>query len=179
MRKLFLIAGHGGTDPGASGNGYLEKNLTIELRKLIDAELKKIGITAIVDSDENYLAHTMRWLRGKFGSKDVILDIHWNASANNTANGSEIIIPNEASIYEAQFATALLKVFTDVGFKGRGVKRESETARGSLAIMKPNAENLLIEVCFVSNLQDMRLYENSKHLISKRLAYVIKEYLKK
>ncbi|MCA6489018.1 MAG: N-acetylmuramoyl-L-alanine amidase, partial [Chitinophagaceae bacterium] len=26
MRKIIISAGHGGTDPGASGNGYIERD---------------------------------------------------------------------------------------------------------------------------------------------------------
>lgn len=179
MRKLFLIAGHGGKDPGASGNGYNERDLAIELRRLIDLELRRIGVLATLDPDTNYLGQTLRWLRGKFGSKDVLLDIHWNASVQPKANGSEIILPNASSEYEKAFANALLKVLTDIGFRNRGVKPESETARGKLALMSESAENILIEVCFITNTQDMILYQNSKNIIAKRLAYVIKEHLNK
>lgn len=179
MRKLFLIAGHGGKDSGALGNGYNERDLAIELRRLIDLELRRIGVVATLDPDENYTGQTMRWLRGKFGSKDVLLDLHWNAADSAKATGSEVIVPNVASDYEKAFAAALLKVLTDIGFRERGVKPESETARGKLIIMSQNAENLLIEVCFITNTQDMVLYQNSKNIIAKRLAYVIKEYLNK
>lgn len=179
MRKLFLIAGHGGKDPGALGNGYVERDLAIELRRLIDLELRRIGVFATLDPDENYTGQTMRWLRGKFGSKDVLLDLHWNASPSSAATGSEVIVPNVSSEYEREFAAALLKALTDIGFRNRGVKPESDTARGKLIIMSQNAENLLIEVCFISNPKDMLLYENSKNIIAKRLAYVIKEYLNK
>jgi N-acetylmuramoyl-L-alanine amidase len=179
MRKLFLIAGHGGKDPGALGNGYVERDLAIELRRLIDLELRRIGVVATLDPDTNYLGQSLRWLRGKFGEKDVLLDIHWNASPSSAATGSEVIIPNVSSQYEREFANALLKPLTDIGFRNRGVKPESDTARGRLALMNENAENLLLEVCFITNPRDMLLYQNSKNIIAKRLAYVIKEYLKK
>lgn len=179
MRKLFLIAGHGGKDPGALGNGYVERDLAIELRRLIDLELRRIGVVATLDPDTNYLGQSLRWLRGKFGEKDVLLDIHWNASPSSAATGSEVIVPNVSSDYEKAFANALLKPLTDIGFRNRGVKPESDTARGRLALMNENAENLLLEVCFITNPRDMLLYQNSKNIIAKRLAYVIKEYLKK
>lgn len=179
MRKLFLIAGHGGKDPGALGNGYVERDLAIELRRLIDLELRRIGVVATLDPDSNFLGQSLRWLRGKFGEKDVLLDIHWNASPSSAATGSEVIVPNVSSDYEKAFANALLKPLTDIGFRNRGVKPESDTARGRLALMNKNAENLLLEVCFITNPRDMLLYQNSKNIIAKRLAYVIKEYLKK
>jgi N-acetylmuramoyl-L-alanine amidase len=178
MRKVFLSAGHGGTDPGASGNGYIERDLAIELRNLLVNELKALKINPLTDDNRNALKDTLAWLRGKFGSKDLLIDIHWNAAANPEAKGSEVIIPNLPTYFETSFAKAMLKVFTDLGFRDRGVKPESLTARKSLAWMRPTAENILIEVCFISNSLDMKLYQANKNTIAKRLAAVINQYAK-
>lgn len=179
MRKLFLIAGHGGKDPGAVSGSYIERDLAIELRFLINNELRKLNVIPNMDANDNYLALTLSWLRGKLNAKDVIIDIHWNASSNPTANGTEVIVPEVASQYENEFANALASAIASIGFKNRGVKPETDTARKKLAIMRPTAENILIEVCFISNAQDMLLYQKSKQILAKKLAYVIREYLNK
>lgn len=75
-RKIIISAGHGGTDPGASGNGYIERDLAIELRDLIIVELKALGINALTDDNRNALSQTLAWLRGKFSDKDILVDIH-------------------------------------------------------------------------------------------------------
>lgn len=177
-RKIIISAGHGGTDPGASGNGYIERDLAIELRNLIVAELKALGVNALTDDNRNALAQTLAWLRGKFGSKDILLDIHWNAAANPEARGSEVIIPAVASDFEKRLARALLSVFAALGFRDRGVKDETLTARKSLGWMRPNAENILIEVCFISNSLDMKLYQANKNTIAKRIAHVLNQFSK-
>lgn len=176
-RKVFLIAGHGGKDPGALGNGYNERDLAIEFRRILDLELRRIGVFATLDPDENFLSQSLRWLKGKFGERDVLIDIHWNASTNPSATGSEIIVPENPSTYENLLATALLKQLTGVGFRDRGVKNETQTARGRLALMRENAENILIEMCFITNSQDMVLYQNSKNIIAKRIAHTIKNHI--
>ena len=178
MRKVILSAGHGGTDPGASGNGFIERDLAIELRDLIAAELRMLNISPLMDDNRNALKDTLAWLRGKFGSKDLLIDIHWNAAANPEAKGTEVIVPNLPTYFETSFAKAMLKVFTDLGFRERGVKPESLTARKSLAWMRPTAENILIEVCFISNPTDMKLYQANKNTIAKRLAATIHHYAK-
>jgi N-acetylmuramoyl-L-alanine amidase len=176
-RKLIISAGHGGTDSGAVGNGYIERDLTIELRNLIVAELSSLGVKAETDPNQNALKETLAWLRGKFGSRDVLLDIHWNGGPA-AAKGAEVIIPDVSSDYEKKLAEALLKVLTDTGFKNRGVKPESETARKKLGWMRPVAENVLIEICFISNATDMKLYQANKHTIAKRIANVLKTFSK-
>jgi N-acetylmuramoyl-L-alanine amidase len=177
-RKIFLSAGHGGKDSGAVGNGYVEKDLTIELRNLIARELKALGIVPSIDDDRNALSQTLAWLRGKFKSIDILLDIHWNAASSAQAKGSEVIIPDSASQFEKELARALLKVFVDLGFKDRGVKPEALTARKKLGWMRPHSENVLIEVCFISNAVDMKLYEANKNNIAKRIASVLNQYSK-
>jgi N-acetylmuramoyl-L-alanine amidase len=174
-RKIIVSAGHGGTDSGAVGNGYIERDLTIELRNLVVAELFALGIKADVDPNQNALKETLSWLRGRFGSKDVLLDVHWNAGPA-AAKGSEVIIPDVSSEYEKKLAEALLKVLADVGFRSRGVKPEALTARKKLGWMRPVAENVLIEICFISNATDMKLYQANKHTIAKKLASVLKTF---
>lgn len=174
-RKLIISAGHGGTDSGAVGNGYIERDLNIELRNLIVAELSSLGVKAETDPNQNALKETLAWLRGKFGSRDVLFDIHWNAGPA-AAKGSEVIVPEVSSDYEKKLAEALLKVLTDVGFKNRGVKPESETARKTLGWMRPVAENVLIEICFISNATDMKLYQANKQTIAKKIANVLKTF---
>ncbi len=178
-RKVFVIAGHGGIDSGAIGNDYIERDLAIELKDLVIKELKLLGISALPDSNMNGLSQTLSWLRGKFGSKDILFDIHWNAAAAATAKGSEVIIPDVSSQFEKELAKDLLKVLVDLGFKDRGVKPEALTARKKLGWMRPVAENVLIEVCFITNATDMKLYQANKHTIAKKLALVLSTYSKK
>jgi len=177
-RKIFISAGHGGVDSGAVGNGYIERDLAIELRDLVVKELQLMGTAPIVDDNRNALKETLAWLRGKFGSKDILFDIHWNAAASKDAKGSEVIIPDVSSQFEKDLAKSLLKVLTDIGFKERGVKPENLTARKRLGWMRPSAENVLIEICFISNSTDMKLYQANKHTISKKLASVLNYYSK-
>ena len=66
MKKIFLSAGHSnkfGRDRGASGNGYIEGELSVEFRDLLSDSLSKLGIDVIKDGNNTILAESIVFLR--------------------------------------------------------------------------------------------------------------------
>ena len=171
-RKIIISAGHGGSDSGAVANGYTERDLAIEFRELLVKELLLLGVKPLIDDNKNALKETLAWLTGKYSSKDILLDIHWNA-ASSKARGTEVIVPDNASMFENNIGKNILNVFVSNGFVNRGVKPESQTARKRLGWMRPPAENILIEMGFITNLLDINLYQNLKYKLAKESAFVI------
>jgi len=178
-RTIFLSAGHGGADPGAVANGYIERDLAIELRLLIVNELKNTyKVEPKVDANSNKLIQTLAWLKGKFLGKDILVDIHWNAGGGT---GIEVIVPEVSSNFERTLAQTLAdRISSITGWKrrGGGVKKESDTARKRLGWMRSNAETVLIEVCFIDNKLDMAVYESNKITISKTIAQILYNFSK-
>ena len=44
MAKVVIDAGHGGNDPGASGNGIIEKEYTLKISQYIYDRLRQLGL---------------------------------------------------------------------------------------------------------------------------------------
>lgn len=182
MRRMFISAGHtvGGTDKGVPptpfSKGYTEGELTLVLRNALADELSAMGIKVYKDKDTNALKETLAHLRNVFTSRpnDILIDIHFNAF-NGKANGVEVIVPTGASLKEITIGKRICELFTNFGFKNRGVKGEQRTARGTLGWMRPSGENILIEVCFMDNEEDMKIYFDKFHEIQYTLALLLKE----
>jgi N-acetylmuramoyl-L-alanine amidase len=183
MRKIFISAGHSNKssrDRGASGNGFIEGELTVELRNLIVSELNKLGVNPIIDKDDTVLSETINFFKNLTTSNCIVLDLHWNA-ATPTATGTETLIPSNPSQFEIDLAEALSKAVNETlgirlrgNHKGKlGVKTEAESHHGRLGWMRLTGENVLMEICFITNISDMNLYQKNKNDLAKKIAEVL------
>ena len=179
MRKIYISAGHSnkiGRDRGASGNGFIEGELTAEFRKLLVKELNLLGTKPITDADDTIFSQTINYFRNLVDSKAIVLDIHWN-SATPQAKGTETLIPGKPSSFETELAEELSKTVgetLDIPLRGKsGVKTELESHHKKLAWMSLTGENVLMEVCFISNKNEMQSYQNKKEELAKNIAKVL------
>ncbi len=179
MRNIYLSAGHSNTkgrDMGAVGNGFIEGVEAVELRNIIYTELKKLGVTALMDKDNSVLSETMTYFKNLTSKSAIVLDIHFNAGSPK-ATGTETLIPSENTKFERDLAAKLTDTLaTCLKIKSRGVKTEADSHHGRLGFFRLTGENALIEVCFISNKSDMESYEKNKQILGKELAEVLFEF---
>ena len=178
MRKVFLIAGHNGSGTGA--NGFIDEGKeTIIFRDLIAKNLYDMGIVAIKDDNLTPLTKVVQWLRNKITKKDICIDIHFNASTNKLANGSEVFIPTKNTSDEVELANMFRRTLSKA-FNDRGVSLESKSYHGKIAMLSGfDCCNILLEVCFVSNKTDADAYNFHKIDLAYEIALDILEYSRK
>lgn len=171
----FIIAGHHDKDPGCVANGFKEAELTKELRGLISDCLKEKGVGYILDKDHETIQALLS--RIKPGKGSVLLDIHFNASAN-AATGIEAIVSDNANDDERAMATDLCNAGVRAcGFYNRGVKKESQTPRKRLAMLHtPAGIQVLLEVCFMTNREDMIRYQRYKETLAELIATILEKW---
>lgn len=181
MRKVYISAGHSsklgvGRDNGAVGNGFVEGVEASELRNIIYTELKKLGITATIDKEDSILADSISFFKNLMDIKAIVIDIHFNAGSPQ-ATGTETLIPSESTKFEKDLAKELTKVMSEIlNIKSRGVKTEASSHHGRLGWMRLTGENILLEVCFISNKKDIENYRIKRFELGKKIAEVIYKF---
>jgi N-acetylmuramoyl-L-alanine amidase len=182
MKTIFLDAGHHNADSGAV-NAQLkitEAQLTKEVRNLLGEALRANGYkdTLLYDNDQDNLNQTIKRINENLTAEDLVISIHFNALTAK-ATGCETIIANNASIKESTIASTLNKVMADtLKLNNRGVKKESATARGRIGIVNTIPNAVLLEVCFISNTNDVASYNTNKAALVTNLAKAIIEFTK-
>ncbi|MFZ3578291.1 N-acetylmuramoyl-L-alanine amidase [Virgibacillus sp. DJP39] len=94
-RAVAIDAGHGGTDPGASANGLVEKELNLDVAKRVKNYLTNTGIrvemTRTTDTTLG-LNERVDYAVGK--DVDTFVSIHGNANSSPYPDGSETFFSN-------------------------------------------------------------------------------------
>ncbi|HEV7783445.1 MAG TPA: N-acetylmuramoyl-L-alanine amidase [Chitinophagaceae bacterium] len=162
----YISAGHCSVhgpnyDPGAPGiNGRWEANETVILRDAVITEIKRRGYTDIVQ-DLNSENRNEYFKRIKTGDGSVVVEFHFNAGTLS-ATGTEALIAVDAGnpdkTMAAEFASVTSKT---LGIKNRGAKSEAGTRHKRLGLMREAGIVTLVEVCFISNANDMAAYDKN------------------
>ena len=108
VSRIVIDAGHGGHDPGSSGNGLVESTLTLDvalrLQKLLE---KEPGFEVVMTrATDVFIPLEERTRIANRESADLFLSIHANASRNRKANGVETYFLNFATNPDAEAVAA-------------------------------------------------------------------------
>lgn len=163
-RTLIINAGHwddphtpGVEDPGASHNHITEAVECMKIRDALVPILLERGYTVHEVPDELNLRESIAWANEKAPNLNdaLAVDIHLNYLSNKEARGVESF--HGTSEKSIKIATALAAgVAGGLGIPNRGAKPDTQTYVGSLGwIRKTTMWASLIEVCFLSNTEDI------------------------
>lgn len=170
--NILLIAGHGQGDSGAIGNGYKEADLTREVVKLLKPQLSNYADVAIADTLTNWKQQIINKKKDyNFKNYDYVLEIHFNAAtkeakSDGKTKGTEIYITTSEKTHGIE--TQIVKGISDIGFKNRGVKHQNYSL--IQYIKNQGVSAALLEVCFIDDIDDMKLYQSKKAEIIKAIA---------
>lgn len=87
MKPIVIIdAGHGGTDPGASANGIIEKDITLKITKYQYKRFKELGVDVeLTRSEDTTLEPNARAAKVKTSGATYCISNHINAGGGDGA----------------------------------------------------------------------------------------------
>lgn len=94
--KIVLDAGHGGSDPGASGNGIVEKEYALKIADYLNKRFNELGVntTLIRSMDETVTPNERvnRILNAYGNSPDVlVISNHLNAGGGDSQSVTKYV----------------------------------------------------------------------------------------
>lgn len=91
QKVIFLDPGHGGKDPGAQYLGLKEKDLNLEVSKLLKTKLESLGYTVIMSRSTDVFVDfvTERSKMSNETNADMFISIHFNATGHGLDSGED------------------------------------------------------------------------------------------
>jgi len=173
-RLIALDPGHGGTDPGAVGNGFREKDLALQLALNIGEHLKGYGFDVFFTrTTDIYLPLKTRTDRINAAKPIASLSVHINSFYLPTANGIEIFHHPKSPKADKELVTGIWEMVKDLGFRQRGVKTKNLHMLREISSKIPAG---LIEVGFIKNKADVDRLLNNLQEVSRAIAGGIAMY---
>lgn len=181
-KTIILDSGHGGNDPGASGNGIVEKNYTLDISKYMNNRFKQLGISSFLtrDSDET-LSESNRVKRIKsladLTNNVIIISNHLNAGGGD---GAEIIysLRNNDTL-----SKKIANKFVESGQEVRKYYQRrlpSNPSKDYYYIMRdtPDAETIIVEYGFLdSSKDDVNQIKNNWKTLAEAVVHAVSDYI--
>ncbi|WP_075981730.1 N-acetylmuramoyl-L-alanine amidase [Bacillus massilinigeriensis] len=157
MVKIFLDPGHGGTDPGAVGNGLQEKNVTLQIalkiRNILSDEYENVSIKMSRTKDETVSLNQRTNEANSWGA-DFFLSIHINSG--NAVGFESFVYPNvgrPTTSYQEEIHEAVIDA---TSFNNRGRKQADFHV-----LRESNMDAVLTENGFITTKSDSEKLKSS------------------
>ena len=194
-KVVYLDAGHGGYDPGASYFGISEKSLTLAIQSRVKAKLEAEGYQVVTTrTSDTYVDLTDRSHAANASESDIFVSIHINASGSSAAQGIETYYYQPYAEYPSRInatyhanstrlsmsdtlANAIQSsLINATGAQNQGVKRQTFAV-----LRETTAPAVLLELGFLSNPQEAARLNTSAYqeTLANAIVAGIKSYYEK
>ncbi|NEZ44588.1 N-acetylmuramoyl-L-alanine amidase [Paenibacillus alvei] len=152
MKKVWIDAGHGGKDPGASGFGVVEKNIAlrvaVETSKRIERDYEGVKCYLSRSSDV-FLELRERTNKANAAGADVLISVHCNAGGG--AGGFESYTYSgtkdaATAVLQNAIHTEIMSRLQQFGVKDRGQRKKDLHMCRETRMPAVLTENLFVDV---------------------------------
>ncbi len=172
---VYIDAGHGDKDPGASGVNRLINEATFNLKVALKVEKMMAGVTGVktvlTRRDDTFLELSERVALANGADADMFISIHANAIGSATVGGTETYYYKSNSIELANIAHRHLLAAT--GFEDRRAKY------GNFHVIRETTmPSILLEAGFLTNAREEKLLASDEYQtrVAQSIVNTIKEY---
>lgn len=194
-KVVYLDAGHGGYDPGASYFGISEKSLTLAIQSRVKAKLEAEGYQVVTTrTSDTFVDLTDRSRAANASESDIFVSIHINASGSSAAQGIETYYyqpyaeypsrinatyhanPTRLSMSDTLANAIQSSLINATGAQNQGVKRQTFAV-----LRETTAPAVLLELGFLSNPQEAARLNTSAYqeTLANAIVAGIKSYYEK
>lgn len=142
---VYLDPGHGGSDPGAMGNGIIEKELVLKMSLEMKSRLEVKGIKVIISRDKDvFVSLADRSKHSNIVSPDAFVSVHANSAGATSAAGIETFyytVEDKPLAHDLQS-----KMISYTGANNRNVKNAA-----FYVLRNTKDPSALVELGFLSN----------------------------
>jgi N-acetylmuramoyl-L-alanine amidase len=164
MVLIYLDAGHGGTDGGASSNGIKEKDIVLKLVKKMKAMLGNYQNVRVETTRETdvFLSLDERTKKANNLNADVLVSVHCNSATQTSAKGFESYIYPNSGASTVAFQNVMHQEI--IRAMGGGITDRGKKTANFHMVRESKMKAILTENLFVSNSTDANLLKDDKFL---------------
>lgn len=151
---VYIDPGHGGYDPGAQGNGIVEKDIVLNYGLRLKEKLEANGIKVIMSrTSDVYVSLEDRSRGANSVNPDIFISIHINSAGATSASGIETFYKKDIDKLLAEKIQSKLINYT--GALDRGAKWEDFHV-----VRETNMPASLVECGFLTNVNEANNLKN-------------------
>lgn len=160
-RVIVLDPGHGGVDTGVKSEDFQEKEIVLEIAKLIKARNKFQDTEFIIlrTEDEQMSNENRAKLISNF-NPDLVLSLHVHSNVKSTVKGLEAHISPMNNCYDdsKKYAEKINHKLMDLGFENIGIKENN-----TKILRDPQAPTVMLHIGHLTNEEDKAIVTNKKN----------------
>ena len=169
-KTVMLDPGHGGTDGGApcavNGSTYNEAKIALTISEKVKAKLQAMGASVIMTRTSNSdLTLVSRKRMARTNNPDVFVSIHMDSAASSSGYGTTAFYYRPYSYALAKsIHTQLVNTYVQSIYGTQKSTIDRGTVFYPYSVTRiEECPSVLIECGYVSNLEECKILQNSKH----------------
>ncbi len=172
---VYIDAGHGGYDIGATYNDRKEKDDNLRLALAVGNELRKRGVdTEFTRVNDIYQSPSEKAQMANADDADLFVSLHRSSSPLPNTNSGVSSVVYDSGNEKEQLARQINSNLEEVGFKNAGV----DVRKNLTVLKKTNMPSVLVDVGFINTDTDNKIFDQKFDQIVGAISDAIEEYVR-